>query len=133
MRLGSEHDFEVVGEASNGETALILAEQLCPDIVLLDVNMPGLDGLRTAAALHLRSTACRVVMVSMSDDNATRQRAIEAGAAGFVSKQEGSERLVTVIRSVATAAQETPTDFPTGAETTGSDAAHPGEDTHARQ
>lgn len=133
MRLGSEHDFEVVGEASNGETALVLAEQLSPDIVLLDVNMPGLDGLRTAAALHLRSRACRVVMVSMSDDNATRQRAIEAGAAGFVSKQEGSERLVTVIRSVATAAQETPTDPPAGAETTGSGAAHPGEDTNARQ
>ncbi len=101
MRLGSEPDFDVVGEAGSGEEAIALATELEPDVVLLDVRMPGMGGLLAARALCAERGDCRVVMLSLHDDVSTRRAAEEAGACAFVGKQEGSERLVRVIRNVA--------------------------------
>ena len=101
MRLGSEPDFDVVGEAGSGEEAISLATELEPDIVLLDVQMPGIGGLLAAKALCAARTSSRIVMLSLHDDVSTRREAHKAGAHAFVGKQEGSERLVRVIRGVA--------------------------------
>lgn len=101
MRLGSEPDFEVVGEASSGEEAIRLANELRPDVVLLDVRMPGMGGLRAAQALSMGGAHTQVVMLTLHDGISIRRQAQEAGACAFVGKQEGSERLVRVIREVA--------------------------------
>lgn len=101
MRLTSEPDLEVVAEAGSGEEAFALAELLLPDVVLLDVSMPWPETTRTLKALLGGVIPCRVVMVSLADDHATRQRAYDAGAGAFVTKQEGSETLVRVIRQIA--------------------------------
>jgi DNA-binding NarL/FixJ family response regulator len=99
MRLDMEPDFDVVGEAGDGLTALDAIRQTQPDIVLTDIQMPGPDGISLVP--ELRSAGCRVVMVSMEDDAATRARAASAGADGFVGKHEIDSALTQAIRSAA--------------------------------
>jgi DNA-binding NarL/FixJ family response regulator len=100
-RLLLEPDISVVGEASNGEQALELVQSLNPDIVLMDVEMPGMDGI-TATATILDSTShCTVVMMSIHDDIHTRTRALAAGATAFVEKRGAVEVLLSTIRQVA--------------------------------
>ena len=101
MRLALEADMTVVGEASNGMEAVQLAQSLNPDVILLDVEMPILDGLAAAAKLQEIASRAAVVMVSMYDTAATRERAQVVGAAAFVCKQEPVEALLAAIRRAA--------------------------------
>jgi DNA-binding NarL/FixJ family response regulator len=101
MRLSSEPDFEVAGVTTSGEDALAQAELLLPDVVLLDITMPWPETHRALRALLSGDVACRVVLVSLADDEGTRQRAFDAGARAFVTKQEGSDVLLRVIRQIA--------------------------------
>ena len=101
MRLEMESDFEVVGEAADGLSALANIPQALPDVVLMDVELPGIDGICAAKELRLAAPACAVVMLSMHDDVATRTRASAAGAIHFVAKHEIDAVLTNAVRSAA--------------------------------
>jgi len=96
-----EPDIMVVGEASTGEEALVLVQSLAPDIVLMDVEMPGMDGITTTQVIRSSIPQSVVVMLSIYDDVHTRARAQAAGAAGFVEKRGAIEVLLTTIRQTA--------------------------------
>jgi DNA-binding NarL/FixJ family response regulator len=95
-----EPDIVVIGEASSGEQALELAHELSPDIVLMDVEMPGMDGITATAALRATTTESRVVMMSIHDDTQTRVRAQTAGAVAFVEKTGTLDELLATIHRV---------------------------------
>jgi len=101
MCMAGEPDFDVVGEAEEGEAAVSLAAELQPDIVVLDLLMRGLDGFGAARELAASDPDIRVVILSLQDDAGTRREAIASGAAAFVGKQEGIARLFEVIRALA--------------------------------
>jgi DNA-binding NarL/FixJ family response regulator len=104
MQLELEADVAVVGEAGDGETALALAPELHPDVVVMDIRMRGMDGIEATEAMAHVSPGIPVVMLSLHDDPATRARAKAAGARGFVGKHEAANRLLATIREVAAAA-----------------------------
>jgi DNA-binding NarL/FixJ family response regulator len=86
--------FEVVGQASSGEDALDVATQSLPDLVLMDVNLPGIDGVEAARRLLLGACAPTVVLLSTHDDDAGQQFLAESGAAAYVQKAVfGPDRL----------------------------------------
>lgn len=101
--LSLEPDLEVVGEASDGSEAISLTQALRPDVVLMDVEMPGMDGISGTAALRSLAPQSAVVILTLHDDAATRTRAREAGAAAFVAKHRMEETLLAEIRRVAMA------------------------------
>lgn len=102
MRLSIEPDFEVVGEARNGAEALALTMSLQPDVVILDLHMPVMDGVMDGvmAVEHLLAhyPSCAIVVLSIYDDTQTQARAQTAGAVAFVSKRESPEGLPATIR-----------------------------------
>lgn len=100
MWLGLEPDLIVVGEAGDGEEVCGLVDLLQPDVVLMDVEMPGLNGLEATAVVHSLRPALPVVILSMYDDIETRARAWVAGAAAFVPKAELESVLLRTIRDV---------------------------------
>jgi DNA-binding NarL/FixJ family response regulator len=101
MRLALEDDLTVVGEAADGAAALALAPELQPDVILLDVQMPGLDGIDTAHALRAVAPACAVVLLTLYGDTITRMRAAAAGVVIFVEKHEADMALVQAIHLAA--------------------------------
>ena len=94
-------DVEVVGEAADGREALRLAEALRPDIVLLDIAMPGMNGLEVAQRLADADPAIRVVILSMHASEEYVLRALRAGAAGYLLKDSAVAELELAIRAVA--------------------------------
>jgi DNA-binding NarL/FixJ family response regulator len=103
MWLEIEPDVSVVGEAADGEAAVSLAEKLHPDVVLMDVKMPGVDGIEATGKLQTVDPCIAVVILSHYDDTDTRVRARNAGAAAFVAKHRmKSELLVTIRRLTLT-------------------------------
>ena len=105
MRLTIEADVEVVGEAGSGEAALRLVRSLSPDVVLMDVEMPGMDGIDATAALRAAAPQVAVVVLSLYDDARTRARAREAGAAAFVAKHQAKTTLLATIRRVVSSTE----------------------------
>lgn len=101
MRLEIEPDIEVVGEAEDGTGVLDGVAACAPGVVLMDVRMPGADGIEVAAALRLAYPEVAVVVLTLQDDAETRGRAEAAGASGFVGKHEPEGLLVEEIRQVA--------------------------------
>jgi len=101
MRLGLEADIRVVGEAADGATAVDLAGLLEPDVVLMDVNLPVVDGITATGELAVRVPQAAVVILSLHDDQGTVDRALAAGAVAFVGKQETDGNLVEAIRVAA--------------------------------
>ena len=105
MCMAGEPDFDVIGEADEGEGAVALASELHPDVVVLDLRMHGVDGLEATRELALAEPSARVVILTLQDDAGTRREALASGASAFVGKQEGIPRLFEVIREVAREAQ----------------------------
>jgi DNA-binding NarL/FixJ family response regulator len=101
MRLALEPDIEVVGEARDGAEAVAQAQALKPDIVVIDLNLPGMDGFQVIRLLSAVLPAGRVLAVSVSDDMTARRAATAAGAEAFVAKQEGPNRLLAAIRELS--------------------------------
>lgn len=101
MRLARTNDMRVVGEAGDGETALHLIHEHSPDVVVMDVELPGDDGLAVTRLLRSEKTPPAIVILSMHDDPGTGEQARAAGAAIFVSKHAGATALLQGIRQVA--------------------------------
>jgi DNA-binding NarL/FixJ family response regulator len=91
----------VVGEAASGEEALARVQQLQPDVVLMDVKMPGMDGLRATRVMQAITPLSAVVILSLYDDAHLKAEAQAAGAAAFVGKHEGIDLLLTAIRQAS--------------------------------
>ena len=105
MRLTAEPDMSVVGEAANGVDALELVGCVQPEVVLMDVAMPVLDGIQTTRLLHRMHPQAAVIVLTIHEDNMTRRNAADAGAAGFVAKSSPVECLLETIRDVARRSQ----------------------------
>jgi DNA-binding NarL/FixJ family response regulator len=103
MRLALEPDIDVVGEAGDGHAAVALARSLDPDVVLMDVQMPGGDGVAATRQIAADAPGCAVVILSLYDDDATRARCQQAGAREFVSKCRMDQDLLGAIRGAAAA------------------------------
>ena len=99
--LGAHADLEVVAEAANGEEAVLMAGSYLPDVVLMDLRMPVLDGVAATRRLAAARAACRVIALTTFDDDETVFDALRAGAVGYLLKDVGSERLVEAIRATA--------------------------------
>jgi DNA-binding NarL/FixJ family response regulator len=101
MRLGLEPDMTVVGEASDGAEALTASVNVEVDVVLMDIEMPVMDGITATTQLSQSEPGCAVVILSLHDDSATRERAHVAGAVDFVAKHEIDRALTDAIRAAA--------------------------------
>jgi DNA-binding NarL/FixJ family response regulator len=102
MILDAEADMEVVGEAKDGEEALDAARRVRPDVVVMDIRMPRLDGVAaTRRLLEEPGTRPRVVIVTTFDDDENLYEALRAGAGGFLLKNAPPEQLIEAVRTVA--------------------------------
>ena len=98
--LSLEEDIEVVAEASRGDEVVSAAQDAQPDVALLDIEMPGGDGLSAAAALRENLPACRVLILTTFGRAGYLRRAMDSGAVGFLLKDAPSSELATAIRRV---------------------------------
>ncbi len=101
MRLGLEPDMDIVSEAEDGGAALVQARLTSPDVVLMDIEMPVMDGITATGRLAAEAPDCAVVVLSLHDDLDTRTRARIAGARDFVAKHEIDRALTDAIRAAA--------------------------------
>jgi DNA-binding NarL/FixJ family response regulator len=93
-------EFEVVGEATSGEEVVALAEQLQPDVILMDIHMPGFNGIAATRLILHTSPHIRILMVTMSEDDASVFTAMRAGARGYVLKDAQKDDMLRAIRAV---------------------------------
>ncbi|GGK78150.1 response regulator [Ornithinimicrobium pekingense] len=98
--IDAEPDLEVVGEAADGEVALTQARALSPDVVLMDIRMPRLDGVAATRALTATPEAPRVIILTTYDTDEYVVEALRAGASGFLLKDAPAEELVSAVRVV---------------------------------
>ena len=99
--LSVHPDFEVVGEAANGEEAIRLVRLLLPSVVLMDLQMPVLDGVTATRSLHDEQPDCRVIVLTTFDDDEMVFDGLRAGAVGYLLKDAPSEKLAEAIRVAA--------------------------------
>src|SRR5512137_1031200 len=100
LLLSAQPDIRVVGEATNGREAVRLAHEACPDVAVLDISMPDLDGLQATAMIRAECPQAQVLMLTMHESDAYFFRAVEAGAAGYLLKRAASEDLIHAVRAV---------------------------------
>jgi DNA-binding NarL/FixJ family response regulator len=99
--LLSQQGFEVVGDAADGGEAIDAARRLQPDLVLLDLTMPGMDGLTALPKIREEAPSCEVVVLTASDAEENLLGAIRGGAAGYLLKTESPEQIAAFLRGVA--------------------------------
>ncbi|MCS7042478.1 MAG: response regulator transcription factor [Bryobacteraceae bacterium] len=99
--LEAQQDFEIVGEASDGREAVALAEQLRPDVVVMDVAMPGLNGIEATRRIVENSPRTRVLALSMHRDGVYVREILRAGARGYLLKDAFDADLIAAVRAVA--------------------------------
>jgi DNA-binding NarL/FixJ family response regulator len=97
--LSDEPDIEIVGEADNGREALPLVSKLQPDVVLMDISMPGLNGIEATRQIRQRYADVKVVILSMHANEEYVFQVLRAGASGYVLKQSDSSEVLTAIRA----------------------------------
>lgn len=100
MLLEREPGFEIVGGAADGETGIAFVERLKPDLVLVDIEMPGIDGIETTCIIKERFPETNILILTGQDDQSCLQRALQAGAKGYLLKTTPAEDLIYAIRSV---------------------------------
>ena len=98
--LAADPELEVVGEAGTGEETLLLAEELCPDVVLLDISMPGESGIETVRRLKEKLPALKVLFLTMHEEEGTLLEALNAGGDGYVIKRADQPEIIQAIRVV---------------------------------
>ncbi len=101
LLVDAQPDMEVIGEAGDGREAIESARSLSPDVVVLDLSMPGLGGVEIARALKGAGVSAAIVALTRHDDHAFVQVLLDAGASGYVLKQSASVELVRAIRAAA--------------------------------
>ena len=101
LLLDAHEDIEVVGEAGNAKDAIFRARALKPDVMLLDVVMPGASGIDVLPELFKESPETRVLVLSMQDDPSYVREAFGAGASGYVLKEAADEEVVAAVREIA--------------------------------
>lgn len=101
MLLSAESDLEVVGEAGSGRQAIAQAADLQPDVVLLDVTMPDMDGLEALPRIRAAAPEARVLVLTMHEDEAYLRQALQAGASGYLVKKAADSELLSAVRAVA--------------------------------
>src|SRR5206468_10026295 len=101
LLLDGQEDIEVVGEAGNAKDAIFRARALKPDVMLLDVVMPGESGIEVLPNLLKESPDTKVLVLSMQDDPSYVREAFAAGASGYVVKEEADEEVVAAVREIA--------------------------------
>ena len=94
-------EFEVVGQAGDGEEAVRIAAEVAPDVVVMDVMMPGKDGVEACREIMENAPGARVVMLTASTEENAVVEAVAAGATGFLQKETGRDRLLSTVRDVA--------------------------------
>lgn len=99
--LATLRDFEVLGEAGDGEEAVRLAAKLRPEIVLMDISMPGMSGLEAISRLRKRLPRVQVLVLTMHDDREYVAKAFRLGARGFLRKNDSPDELVLALRTIA--------------------------------
>jgi DNA-binding NarL/FixJ family response regulator len=99
--LGAEPGFDIVGEASDGRAGVELVERLRPDVALLDLRMPVLDGVAATAEIIAGPTATRVLILTTYDTDEEIERAVEAGAVGYLLKDATRDQLTEAVRAAA--------------------------------
>lgn len=97
-----EDDLEVVGEAANGAQGLALAQELDPDLIILDLNMQGMDGLETLRAMRAADVTSRIIMLTVSDNDEDVVTAISYGADGYLLKDMDPEQILEKIKQAVT-------------------------------
>ncbi len=98
--LQNTEDMQVVGEASNGEEAVELTEKLRPDVVVMDISMPKLDGIQALKRIRKQKIPTRVIILSMHTEIDIMRTAMQQGAHGYVLKRMAAQELTTAIRAV---------------------------------
>lgn len=101
LLLETAADVQVVGEADSGESCIAKFDALTPDVVVMDLSMPGMGGLEALKRLRARSSGSRVLALSAHDDSMHARRALRQGALGFLSKRSAPETLLEGVRTVA--------------------------------
>ena len=100
LLLDAQPDLKVVGETGDGGETVALAAQLQPDLILLDVNMPALNGLEALPLLRKAAPQARVLILTMHDDESYLKQALRAGAAGYALKKAADRELIAAVRAV---------------------------------
>ncbi|MEW6085705.1 MAG: response regulator transcription factor [Chloroflexota bacterium] len=100
LLLEGQNEFEVVAEASTGSEALSLAEKLQPDLILLDLSMPGMDGMDVLPTMRKLVPSTKILILTMHDDSQYLRQALKHGASGYVLKKAADAELISAIRSV---------------------------------
>ena len=101
LQLEQREDFEVAGEASDGREAVRMAEELAPNVVLMDIAMPNLNGIDAAAQMVKRNAQLKVIMLSMHSDESYLTRALTAGVKGYLLKETADVDLYRAVQAVA--------------------------------
>ena len=99
--LNADGHFIIVGEARTGREAVEMAQTLCPDVILMDIAMPVLNGLEATRQILAANPAAKIIVLSAHSDDVYVEKMIEAGAAGFLEKQSSADVLTKAIREVA--------------------------------
>jgi DNA-binding NarL/FixJ family response regulator len=99
--LAGQSDFEVIGLAADGDTAVKMHDSLAPDVTLMDLRMPGLDGVGAIKAIKAQQPSARIIVLTTYDSDADILPAIEAGATGYLLKDAPREELFRAIRAAA--------------------------------
>lgn len=102
--LSGQPDFDVIGMAGDGATAVFMHRELAPDVTLMDLRMPGLDGVGAIEAIKAQQPAAHILVLTTYDSDAEILRAIEAGATGYLLKDAPREELFRAIRAAAAGA-----------------------------
>jgi DNA-binding NarL/FixJ family response regulator len=98
--VGGEEDFELIGEASNGTAAFKLIREAQPDVAVLDISMPELNGIALARRIGKEVPSVRTLLLTLHEDRAYVKQALDAGVRGYVLKRSAAESLVQAIRAV---------------------------------
>ncbi len=100
MLIGERSDMEVVGEASDGDEALAMAKKFSPDVVLMDISMPGTGGIQATEKIRENCEKTKVVILTMHEDPVYVRSALAAGATGYIVKKAADSELISAIRAV---------------------------------
>lgn len=110
--LGNEPDLEVLGAAEDGETAVQMASQDCPDVVLMDLSMPGMGGIEATKVLVARHPDIKVLMLTSFGGHERMVEALQAGAVGYVVKDSAPTEILRALRSVCRPAGQQESEAP---------------------